>query len=153
MGVGVKLAGVREQQRWHSQQSGLYQETSGGWGEAEFGESEEEKYPGGVRGSFQTVGIDLVQLAQGKRKYATSNDLLPLIKTVEEGQRMLIAAVIATAVWDALGQGMTGQNRERLVESAWHYLESTMFRQDLELVGFFVDVDAFLIDLKELANE
>ena len=48
---------------------------------------------------------------------------------------MLIAAVIATAVWDAMGQGMTGLNREGLVESAWLYLESTMFRQDLELVG------------------
>lgn len=93
-----------------------------------------------------------MQLALGKRKYATSNDYLPLIRTKEEGQRMLIAAVITTAVWDALGQGMAGQNRERLVESAWLYLESTMFRQDLELVGFFVDVDAFVRELKELVR-
>ncbi len=65
---------------------------------------------------------------------------------------MLIAAVIATAVWDALGQGMTGRNREGLVASAWAYLESSMFRQDLELVGFFVDVDVFLRELKELSG-
>ena len=88
----------------------------------------------------------------GKRKYATSNDYLPLITTTDEGHRMLIAAVIATAVWDALGQGMTGRNREGLIASAWLYLESPAFRHDLDLVGFFVDVDAFLRDLRDLAN-
>jgi hypothetical protein len=93
-----------------------------------------------------------MHVISGKRKYAMSNDFLPLIQTTEEGERMLIAAVIATAVWDALGQGMTGQNRERLMDSAWRYLESSMFRQDLELVGFFVDVDAFLRELKELSG-
>jgi hypothetical protein len=93
-----------------------------------------------------------VHVLSGKRKHTMSNDYLPLIRTTEQGERMLIAAVIATAVWDALGQGMTGQNREGLIESAWRYLESSMFRQDLELVGFFVDVDVFLRELRELAG-
>ena len=92
-------------------------------------------------------------LAQGKRKFATWNDYLPQIKEGDEGTRTLIAAVIATAVWDALGQGMTGRNREELVASAWAYLESTMFLRDLELVGFFVDVDVFLRELRELTGD
>ena len=74
-----------------------------------------------------------MHVISGKRKHSMSNDYLPLIRTTEEGERMLIAAVIATAVWDALGQGMTGRNREGLMDSAWQYLESSMFQQDLEL--------------------
>ena len=150
MGIGVGLADLCERQRRHPQQGGIYQAASGGWGEAEFGEGEKESYSCGVRGHYRAVGNGLVQLALWKRKYATSNDYLPLIKTKEEGRRMLIAAVIATAVWDALGQGMTGQNRERLIDSAWRYLESSAFRHDLDVVGFFVDVDVFLDELKEL---
>ena len=65
---------------------------------------------------------------------------------------MLIAAKIATAVWDALGQGMTGQNRDRLISSAWAYLVSGAFRHVLELVGVFVDEDVFLRELRELAE-
>ena len=150
MGVGVGMADLCERQRRHPQQGGFYQAASGGRRTAEFGEGEKESYSCGVRGRYRAVGNELVQLALGKRKYATSNDYLPLIKTKEEGRRMLIAAVIATAVWDALGQGMTGQNRERLIDSAWRYLESPAFRHDLDVVGFFVDVDVFLDELKEL---
>ena len=152
MGVGVGLAGVRERQPRDTQQGRLYQKAGGSRGSAEFEECGAAAGSKGVRRHFSTVGDELVQLISGKRKYAMSNDYLPLIRTTEQGERMLIAAVIATAVWDALGQGMTGQNREGLIESAWRYLESSMFRQDLELVGFFVDVDVFLRELRELAG-
>ena len=93
-----------------------------------------------------------MQLIAGQRTWATANEYLPLIRTKDQGHRMLITAVIATAVWDALGLGMTGLNRERLITSAWRYLESSMFRQDLELIGSFVEVDVFLRELKELAG-
>ena len=157
MGVGVRLADLREQQRRHSQQGGVRAEASRGRGEAEFGEGKTEagsaeRSSGRVRTPYSAVGNELVQMMLGSRKHAAMNDYLPAIVSEEEGRRMLIAAVIATAVWDALGQGMTGRNREGLVASAWAYLESSMFRHDLDLVGFFVDVDAFLSDLKELAG-
>ena len=152
MGVGVGLAGVREQQWRHSQQGRLYQKAGGSGRDTESGKGATEAGSGGVRAPYSTVGDDLVHVLSGKRKHTMSNDYLPLIRTTEQGERMLIAAVISTAVWDALGQGMTGQNREGLIESAWQYLESSMFRQDLELVGFFVDVDVFLRELRELAG-
>ena len=152
MGIGVRLADLREQQRRYSQQGGVRAAAGRGRGEAEFGEGKTEAGSGGVRTPYSAVGNELVQMMLGSRKHAAMNDYLPAIVSEEEGRRMLIAAVIATAVWDALGQGMTGRNREGLVASAWAYLESSMFRHDLDLVGFFVDVDAFLSDLKELAG-
>ena len=157
MGVGVRLADLREQQRRHSQQGGVRAEASRGRGEAEFGEGKTEAgsaepSSGGVRTPYSAVGNELVQMMLGSRKHAAMNDYLPAIVSEEEGRRMLIAAKIATAVWDALGQGMTGRNREGLISSAWLYLESPAFRHDLDLVGFFVDVDAFLRDLRKLAD-
>jgi len=158
MGVGVGLVAIRERKRPYSEQGGFCEEPGGGWGTAEFEERKQwtgsaESGSGRVRGHYSAVGSDLVALAFGLRKQVTNNDFLPLIRTKEEGQRMLIAAKIATAVWDALGQGMTGQNRDRLISSAWAYLESGAFRHDLELVGVFVDAEVFLRELRELAGE
>lgn len=93
-----------------------------------------------------------MELALGKRKRIMINDDWPQVASAEEGCRLLIAGIVTTAVLDALGQGMTGRNREGIVESAWAYLESTMFRQDLELMGCLVDVDLFLRELRELAK-
>ena len=158
MGVGVGLVAIRERKRPYSEQGGFCEESGGSGGTAVFEERKRisgsaEPGSGGVRGCYSAVGSDLIALAFGQRKQVTNNDFLPLIRTKEEGQRMLIAAKIATAVWDALGQGMTGQNRERLISSAWAYLESGAFRHDLELVGVFVDAEVFLRELRELAGE
>lgn len=98
------------------------------------------------------LGSELLALVQGRRKQAGTSDSLALIRTPQQGARMLIAAKIATAVWDALGLGLSGRDREPLVRSAWSYLRSAAFVHDLDSIGCDLDVAAFLRDLQAVSG-